>query len=195
MSLSSSNFISTTCAVRVNTVSSVGAIREDGGRDGGGARSRSSATLDSTGVKFTWAASWSLRVLTGQRSSPQAIPTGNELGGDAVTAPLAVVVGVSAPVLVGVGELPPQASTATESPKASSIKPVGFVTGVSAACSSHAFKPLGRLSSAVAGTRGYQRFHLHSGGAQLCGDVAGYNRPANVKLRRIEYGTPQAAIQ
>src|SRR5438552_9398559 len=127
MSLSSSNFISTTCAVRVSTVSSVGAIREDGGRAGGGARSRSSATLDSTGVKFTWAASWSLRVLTGQRSSPQAIPTDNELGGDAVTAPLAVVVGVSVPVLVGGGELPPQA-TATESPKASSIKAVGFVT-------------------------------------------------------------------
>jgi len=39
-----------------------------------------------------------------------------------------VVVGVSAPVLVGGGELPPQASTATESPKASSIKAVGFVT-------------------------------------------------------------------
>src|SRR5206468_1476555 len=71
MSLSSSNFISTTCAVRENTVSSVGAMRDDSGRAPGVGRDRNCATVVWTGLKFTLPASGSLRVLTGQRSAPQ----------------------------------------------------------------------------------------------------------------------------
>src|SRR5205085_12495249 len=82
MSRSSSCLNSTTLAVTEKTVSSVGAIREDLGRFPGAGTARRSATVDCIGAKLTLPTSESLRVFTGQRSSPHLAPTsGTRVGG------------------------------------------------------------------------------------------------------------------
>src|SRR5438094_305156 len=94
-------------------------MRDDCGGDAGAVRPLSSATLDGMGVKFTWAASWSLNVLTGQRSTPHWTPVTD--ADDGVTVGASEAAGVRAGEAVGVldGESLPHAEAARSSVAAS----------------------------------------------------------------------------